>query len=405
MITEASIDPMLSRFFDVHTLDKPMPITKILAELRSNKDAGLEALIRNAFKLANPESRAIDNVKIQYIHGGSSVYVFKVQPETQNGHKPLVMQIARGDALSRQGMVVEQDYKNLRLLEKLVGRKYFPKVFGEKGRITLHGLANAPVIFTEFLDGYYELDFSRAYGRPGLFRTRYPELGDCSINVQGSKLVMEEIIHILAYVFAKTYNPRTNKGKLIHGIKLQASDFMWRDTEDDSQPMVKMVTARAIDEVHPREFLFYLLSEIGTFDGMELGVGLFYFMVQEDKSPIKTIVNGIMSGLKEAYRRKAKEIFKDWVSDYSAHIRDDVAALFQGISDGRISSFEEISAGYRTMVKCYALSHYSNKIDPENRRPLSLDDLDELFPFVQHTRDVILQKVVPDRLRSLARYG
>ena len=383
------------------TLNTPLKIADILDELKTRNNPALEVLIREAFKSMNKPIAKGQGINIQFYHVGSDAYVFLVQPQLTKDY--LIMQIARGGGDTEQGNHVENDFDNLRELEKFkLG--YLPRTYGTRGRISLCGLTELPVTFTEYLAGYACLDNTH-FGMPSNFKLLGHSDEDVEFDLEQSIDIMKQIVKIVTYIFARTYDSKTNKGRLVTEVVPEAGDFVYKVDSKKGQPSVKMVAVRQLDDALPRELLFYLNAPIGVYVMTDEGLMPRYFMAIGDKNHDATMLEGVRIGLREVFGCKADKMLAAWVDDYNKNIKRDLTRIFSGIADGNIRSYDDVPAGYRTMLRCFAVRSYLQQEEERTNccRAPTAEDYAKSFSALGKIRECIVDKVTDSMLINTRR--
>lgn len=323
--------------------NKPVGVKGVFSRI-SQLGNPLEGLVEDAFSEVGVMA---DTADVRYLTSGRFAHIFLLTAQDTS----LIMQASRGRSTSEAGFVVEKDFKNLRGLQS-IGGGYTPRAIA-KGRIDVHGIEDVPISFTQFFDGYWEINYTDpSCGVCGFF-TKNPEYG--RLGKQTSIEIMRHIVKILSYFYAKTYDPATNEGRLVHGVCIDSGDFLYKKDQNKEGPLVRIITARDIDAASPREFLFYMLSpfEIHPIKNKRLRYVLNEFRLKTDRDPDGTILSGIREGIVEAYK-STYDIFNRWVDDAVANLNYDLDKVAAGLAEGRIQSFEEIPPGYRTFARLKA---------------------------------------------------
>jgi hypothetical protein len=360
MKISAGINPLAERFVDDREYQTPVPVRALLTRINNGSIRGLEAAIAEAFaKNGTPLSHDA-NPHVDFYQVGRFAYIFKVQPHLPGERTTapnLIMQIARGDENSFPGRVVARDAANLAWLQEHVGTAYFPALISAGNPVAISSHQSFPTIFTEFLEGYHELALDDSYGITGsLIANRLAGEGKAFETDEGKEL-MREMMKIVGYAFAATYDPTTGKGQLVHDMNLAAGDFVYRSTEDE-RPLVKLITVRRLSEATPNELLISLLSPYDLSPTFHGTYRPHYFCVKGDKDPTRTMLEGLEMGLQEVYGSEAPRTLAQWKERFSQTIEGDIGTILAGVRRREITSIEHVPAGFRSLISYHAVSAY-----------------------------------------------
>ena len=330
-------------------------VVRVLGNLEGQRLSEFESLVQRTIEQMRLHETE-DVVSIDYLTAGKFAHIFHASLEPDIS---FILQVARGKFDSEAGKIVERDFQNLRWLETLAS-DYFPRAFA-KERMRLSGVDEVPVLTTEFFRGYEELNYTDKYSGQGNFfqNSRENGLGEKNrLKTEASIELMKSIVRVMAYVYARTYDRSTNRGLFINNVSIDSGDFLYKVNPNVDGPLVRMITAREIESVSPREFLFYLLM---PFDSYSIGrYVLSEFRIKKDKKSTDTIVAGVKEGVYEVFPEDADNIFTGWVSDVRANLTDDLDKLGVSLAEGRLQSFGDLPVGYRAYAKLIAMVAHRN---------------------------------------------
>lgn len=336
--------------FDSDSFNIPIDIRFLVDTLNGPVSKDLERLLRPAFQSRGVTLTGDSVLDNAFYQAGSTSFVFIV-----DSGKPLVMQIARDGCASRPAQVVRDDFRNLRFLESIDQVGYFPDALGELGTIQIGGFTNVPVLFTELFEGYHELRRNaNAFGQEETFFTNMPPSDRIDFLPRQSRAIVEKIVEPLAYVYMRTYDPQTNLGKMVMGYKINAGDFVYRSHGDESQPLVKVVTARKIDEGSPHDLLLNLSSAQRIYYDLVYKWDYSFLFAGGGDDYMAPIFDGVRNVFGDG------EALHEWKRTLKAELRDRTMDIFDRAETGHIQSWDDVSPGYRSMIRAHATVGYLN---------------------------------------------
>ncbi|MGB4965704.1 MAG: hypothetical protein WBO77_01180 [Microgenomates group bacterium] len=382
---------------DLHrnaSMNRPMPV-EVLLELVTN-DEGISGdvsrLVGEAFVQAGAQPD-ISSASVGFLQEGEFTYVLVA--DSADVSQPLVMQVAKGSQEKYEGQTVERDYRNLRILEQQLAANLTPRTFGH-GIITLTPeLANVPVIFTEYLEGYSEINQRGNWlGMLGDCYTNVPQHLSRKFDHNESKQIIRGMVRVLSEIYFGTYDPTKGQGLLVSDVDIERGDFVWRSFEDENQPPIKLVTVRELDAATPDELITSVLSPGRRESALLMGPPP-RLHAAGDGNSIQTAAQGLYDGIRSLVPpAQARRFTQDIFSTYEQIATTRAETIFDDIQRKRIWKFDQIPSGYRNLIRNMSIIEESHR--DRNKQIIEVGRAateKRAFKNVRRVRDKVLETI------------